>query len=90
MKNGVLQDTATPLNIYLLFLLSVEYVLIQPVKGFLHTAQGQRQVQTDVGLTMEGPAILPDHAHVPAGFHQLVHGLSVVFQPLGAVDEQHP
>ena len=69
--------------------LSVEYVFVQSVKGFLNTAQRQSQVQTDVGLAVEIPAVLPDHTDIPAGLQKFVHGLAGLFQPAGTVDEEH-
>ena len=64
---------------------SAEHVLLQPVESFLHPRKGQSQVHADVAGAVESPAVLPSHAHIPAGVFQGFDGGVVFLAPLGAV-----
>lgn len=44
--------------------LSVEYILIQTTKGFLHSVKGKGQIHTNGAWAMEFSSILPKHAHL--------------------------
>ena len=50
---------------------------------------GHGQVHADAARTVEGPAVLPDHAHPHAGFQQFVQRFAVGPAPVGAVQKQH-
>ena len=45
----------------------VEHVFVQAAEGLLHAGERQRQIHADVARAVEGTAVLPGHAHVPAG-----------------------
>ena len=67
----------------------VEHVPVQTLQGVLHHMGGHGQVHADAARTVEGPAVLPDHAHPYAGFQQFVQRFAVGPAPVGAVQKQH-
>ena len=69
--------------------LRVKNVSIQSPEGFLHPGSGQSQIHADMGRPVEGTAVLPDNAHVPAHFQQFIQGHAMGSQPVGAVDKEH-
>ena len=70
---------------YYLILLLHENVFFQPVKCFRHKAVGKGKVHADMAVSMEGPAVLPDHADFDAGFLQGLNVGIVLCAPVGAV-----
>lgn len=48
-------------------LFCMKYILIQAVKCLLHAAERQRQIHSDMVLSVEWTTVLPAHANFPAG-----------------------
>ena len=67
----------------------MEYVFVEPIKGFLHPAQRKRQIHSQVAGTMEHPAVLQGNAHIPGSMLHIFDGFAMGTTPFSAVQKQH-
>ena len=67
----------------------LKHILLQPLHSLLYQAFRQGQIHPDGAGAVEGTAVLPYDAHIPAGSQQLVQSLPMFCTPFRTVQEEH-
>lgn len=65
--------------------LFIKHIVVQAIKRLLDTGEGRGHVHSDVAGAVKGPAVLPAHAHVPAGLNHLIQRPSGALAVVGQV-----
>lgn len=67
----------------------IEHISVQTIHCLFYKRKREGQVHADGIWAVEGPSVLPEDALADPGGKQLVHGLSMLPAPLGAIQKQH-